>query len=310
MILTVLKIIGIVVLVILLLLIFILTVVLFTPVRYRFSGDFHSELQADISVKWSPVLLSVTVACREKKVEYVIRLLGGVVMTNTGARLSFIGRKLFASDGGEEKKPDKKASGKMAADTKTAAVTVTDWEEEFSRFEENYADNETANVKQKRSSPGQPQKRPSVFERIRDKISKFRKKVHELIEKLKEINKKKESLLNVYHSQRFALAKKDMFSYIKELLAVIRPGKLKGFIRFGMEDPADTGEILGVAAMFLPLYDGFFTVYPDFGQACFEGSLQGEGKIRPIGLVKLIVKVILNKNLIKVTKKVQTIIEA
>lgn len=309
MILTVLKIIGIVVLVILVLLIFILAVVLFTPVRYQFTGDFHSELKADISVKWSPVLLGVTATCRGKRVEYVVRLLGGVVMTNTDAKLSFIGRKLFAADDREEEPAEKRASGKKAGGKETAAV-VTDWDEEFREFEDNRVDTVTEDVRQSSSSPKRQRKKPSLIERIRKQIAQIRKKIHVLIEKLKEINKKKESLLKVYHSKRFELAKKDAFSYGRELLMVIRPKKLKGFIRFGMEDPADTGEVLGVAAMFLSLYDGFLTVYPDFEQACFEGNLQGSGKIRLFYVVRLILKVMFNKNLIKVTKKVQTIIEA
>jgi len=49
---------------------------------------------------------------------------------------------------------------------------------------------------------------------------------------------------------------------------------------------------------------------PDFEKKCLDGNLKGKGKIFLFPIVKLILKVILNKNLIKVTKKVQTIIEA
>ncbi|MDE5864056.1 MAG: hypothetical protein K2H34_06905, partial [Lachnospiraceae bacterium] len=197
MILTVLKIIGIVVLVILVLLIFILAVVLFTPVRYQFNGDFHSELQADISVKWSPVLLGVTAACQGKKVEYVVRLFGGVIMTNTDARLSFIGRKLSAADDREKKRTGKKASEKKEVDSKAPAVVITDWDEEFREFEDNRADTVTEEADKKHSSPKRKRKKTPLLERIRNKLAQIQKKIHVLIEKLKEINKKKESLLKV-----------------------------------------------------------------------------------------------------------------
>lgn len=62
--------------------------------------------------------------------------------------------------------------------------------------------------------------------------------------------------------------------------------------------------------MFLPLYQGFLDVQPDFEKKCLDGNLKGKGKIYLFSIVKLALKVIFNKNLIKVTKKVQTIIEA
>lgn len=306
MILTVLKVTGIVLLVILGLLIFILGMLLFMPIRYRFAGSFYSELQAEAAVKWRPVMLNAVVSCENQEVKYVIKLFGQVVMTNTDKKISWLGRKFFAFDDEEEDISQESEEGKeenRAEQTedrpyfeKEAGTAGKDLEESRQR--------DTGREREKK-----PDRKP-LLSKIREKIRDIREKLQLLMDKLKEINKKKDALLKVYHSRRFELAKKDVIDYAKEILAIIKPDELEGFVHFGLDNPADTGQVLGIISMALPLYDGFLTVEPDFEKACLEGNLKGNGKIRLYSVVKLALKVIFNKNLIKVTKKVQTIIEA
>lgn len=306
MILTVLKVTGIVLLVILGLLIFILGMLLFMPIRYRFAGSFYSELQAEAAVKWRPVMLNAVVSCENQEVKYVIKLFGQVVMTNTDKKISWLGRKFFAFDDEEEdisQEPEEGKEENRAEQTedrpyfeKEAGTAKKDLEESRQR--------DTGREREKKPD------RKSLLSKIREKIRDIREKLQLLMDKLKEINKKKDALLKVYHSRRFELAKKDVIDYAKEILAIIKPDELEGFVHFGLDNPADTGQVLGIISMALPLYDGFLTVEPDFEKACLEGNLKGNGKIRLYSIVKLALKVIFNKNLIKVTKKVQTIIEA
>lgn len=306
MILTVLKVTGIVLLVILGLLIFILGMLLFMPIRYRFAGSFYSELQAEAAVKWRPVMLNAVVSCENQEVKYVIKLFGQVVMTNTDKKISWLGRKFFAFDDEEEdisQEPEEGKEENRAEQTedrpyfeKEAGTAGKDLEESRQR--------DTGREREKK-----PDRKP-LLSKIREKIRDIRVKLQLLMDKLKEINKKKDALLKVYHSRRFELAKKDVIDYAKEILAIIKPDELEGFVHFGLDNPADTGQVLGIISMALPLYDGFLTVEPDFEKACLEGNLKGNGKIRLYSIVKLALKVIFNKNLIKVTKKVQTIIEA
>lgn len=299
MILTVLKIIGIVLLVILGLLIFILGMLLFVPIRYQFAGSSDSGFEADVMVKWAPVLLKATVLYKDKRIEYVIKLLGGVVMTNTDVKLSWLGKKFFSFDDEEEERKNSFV-GSSGIDEASPKQEIHDSSSEAGLENHNKSSSKRNRNKQYKSLAG----------RIQQKRKIFRGKLHELINKIKEINKKKENLLKVYHSKRFEVAKKDIISYIKQLFLIIKPDELEGYIHFGMDDPAVTGQVLGIAAMALPLYDEFLTIQPDFEQACIEGNLKGNGKIRLFFLLKLALKVIFNKNLIKVTKKVQTIMES
>ena len=117
-------------------------------------------------------------------------------------------------------------------------------------------------------------------------------------------------MLKVYNSERFSKAKNDLKQYAGIILRILKPDRLEGYIRFGLEDPANTGYILGVLACMLPFYQEFLTIEPDFTRQIVSGHLNGNGKIRLVSVVKLAIQVILNKNLIKVTKKVQTILQA
>ena len=316
MILSILKIIGIVILVILALLILILGILLFVPIRYRLSGEYKEKPKADVLIKWAPLLLKVTANYNNKGFEYVVRMFGGVVMTNTDAPLSWIGKKLFGSSKNEDTdESDEKHEEYEEEDDSPIENTV----EDATVSEKNVDSNDTlescsdSNDKTLAVSSDKKMSRPkkkSIFDKIRKKIDDIKIKVKEFIQKIRKLNDKREALLKVYHSKRFEVAKKDLILYIKTLWSVIKPKKLDGYIHFGFEDPATTGQALGVMGMFLVWYDKSLTICPDFEQACFDGYLNGNGKIRLFPIVKLLIKIIRNKNLIKVIKKVQTIIEA
>jgi hypothetical protein len=307
MILTVLKVIGIILLVILALIIFILSLLLFVPIRYRFSGEYFEKPDAEAVVRYAPVALKVFVQYRQDKLEYTVRLLGGVIMTNTGAKLSWLGRKLGLNDSEEENYSE------SVSEELPTIVNDDDSVDTYVQTDKTEDTSDELNTKNDLlDDAGQvkAEKKKSLFEKIKEKFDGIVEKLKEIKSKLAKINKKREELLRVYNSKRFEVAKKDTIRYIKELLKSIKPNHLEGRIHFGMDDPALTGEILGGASLLLPLYDEFLDINPDFEKQCFDGILKGSGKIRLGSIVKIGLKVFFNKNLIKVTKKVQTIIEA
>lgn len=312
MILSVLKIIGIVFLVILIILIFILGILLFIPIRYRFQGSYYAELDGMVCVRWTPLLLKVEAVFRNGRPEYTVKLFGGVVMTNTDVRISWLGRKFFSS---EEEETEERKQGTKKHTLEEPALNEN--AEDIGNKRENEVFTECSkNIEKEETEHFQPaiekdiKKRQPFLKKLRERILGWKRKWVLFKRKSKDVKHKKDALLNVYHSKRFEAAKQDIKLYIKEIFRILKPDQLEGYVHFGMEDPAITGQILGGMAVFLPLYQGFLDVLPDFEKKCLDGNLKGKGKIFLFPIVKLILKVILNKNLIKVTKKVQTIIEA
>lgn len=301
MVLTVLKIIGIIILVIICLFILIFAMVLFLPIRYQFSGSYEEKLDGEAKIKWLPLILNASVSYHNHQLQYIVKIFGLVVMTNTEQKISWLGRKFFNFDEKEvvDEKVFKKNNGKQKEDINIALNDnlVKHQEDKIEQVRKNLNKEKTKN-------------KVSLYKKIYDKIQKFKIKWKEFLAKFKEINKKKEALLKVYQSKRFEVAKKDAIIYIKKLWMIVKPKYLKGNIHFGLESPDTTGYVLGVVAMGIPLYQEYLVIQPDFSQKCLDGKLEGKGKIYCFFLLKLIIKVIMNKNLIKVTKKVQTIIEA
>ena len=60
------------------------------------------------------------------------------------------------------------------------------------------------------------------------------------------------------------------------------PRKFTGAVRFGLEDPYDTGRILAVLSMLYPFYGEHIDIYPDFEYRILEGHLLIKGRIRGI----------------------------
>ena len=324
MILSILKIIGIILLIIVAVIIFIVLVVLLAPIRYRFSGNFGDALEGEAVVRWRPVFFKAEAVYRNKEFQYTVSLFGGVVMTNTQKKLSWLGRKLFGDDERELSKASKKADKKPPPKNRQAAgktaekkeilqensgYTADGQAEEEDFFSERNGEAFSENHI-KTGQHTQHEKKESFFQRFQKKRKELQRKWREFVRTVRKLNHKKEALLTLYHSKRFEQVKLDLKQYMGTVIQIIKPEHLEGYIRFGLDNPANTGYIFGIAAMFIPLYQGFLTVEPDFTEQIHRGFLRGNGKIRLISVVKLAIKVILNKNLIKVTKKVQTILEA
>ncbi|MCD8023496.1 MAG: DUF2953 domain-containing protein [Lachnospiraceae bacterium] len=59
-----------------------------------------------------------------------------------------------------------------------------------------------------------------------------------------------------------------------------------GYIRFGTNDPALTGEMTGVLYLVFPASCGDISIEPQFTQAMFETELKIRGHIRTVHMVR------------------------
>lgn len=310
MIISILRIIGWAVLIILLIILFLLLIILAVPVCYRLNISHYGKTDGNVRVTFVPLGFCADVFYKDDKLQYVVRVLGGVVMTNTQAKLSWLGRKLF---------PDIKEDIEVEGHTETAQKenaeesivpvihTKTEYTMKTDEYEKDQSRSEPSGSREYRSEHNS---RTSILEHIRNGIQNIREHWKRFVRGCRNIGKKKDALLKVYHSKRFVLAKDDLERYAKQFFQIIKPSQLEGRIHFGLDDPAYTGQILGGLALIYPLYQNYLMIEPDFENACLEGYLKGKGKIFLGSICKLAFQVIFNKNLIKVTKKVQTIIEA
>lgn len=164
--------------------------------------------------------------------------------------------------------------------------------------------------KDKASEPGN--KKPGLKEKIlqlRDKICKkaddIRKKLLSICDKVKNINGKKEKLIEILSckSGRAAIAnvKRQLIRILKHLMFT----KVRGRVHFGFEDPSLTGKILGMCGILYPLYGSDIVIEPEFSDQVLDGELELGGRIRIFSLLLPALKLALDKNLRKMIREIK-----
>ena len=83
------------------------------------------------------------------------------------------------------------------------------------------------------------------------------------------------------------------------------PRVIEGKVYFGFEDPALTGQVLGILSVVNVLLGGHLEAEADFEKAVLQGSLLIKGHIRSVHIIKSGVSLILDKNIRKTIKEVK-----
>ena len=95
------------------------------------------------------------------------------------------------------------------------------------------------------------------------------------------------------------LGKDIVIRFFKHVL----PQKFRGTITFGCSDPADTGYVTGIAAVFYPKYGESFSLYPDFERKVFAAQCEGKGRIRLGYILVLVVSILREKSVRTMIKR-------
>ena len=158
--------------------------------------------------------------------------------------------------------------------------------------------------------PDSARKRDSLAVRIWKKIKAFFLKIFGIWEKIRNLKytfrrfcvKIRKGVQKYRDTKEFLMDErtKKAFSHCMEegklLLARLLPKKIQGELRFGMEDPALTGEILGGISIFYPVFKDNVKVYPDFQQSVLEGELFVKGSFRLVTAALILWRLWRDKN--------------
>jgi len=136
-----------------------------------------------------------------------------------------------------------------------------------------------------------------VAEAVYNVFRKIAEKIKGVIEKLKAVFALIEKWMDFLDDDRtqkaIALALKEVGGILKGIL----PKKVKGYVRFGHDDPSKTGQQLAYLAAAYPLYGKNLDIYPDFEKKALEGDIELKGRIFLATIVWAGLKLILNKNI-------------
>lgn len=315
-ILLILKVLGITLLILLGIVLLLVLLLLLAPFHYTIDAEYYGDVKAVGRIQWLCFVLDLKGVYGNNKFLYYLKSFGFMISTNDEED------KHYRAVSDEEAESDKASDKAKPSEAEKVPIKVV--EDEFETYE------------QEQKPKSEPQKK-SIFMRIyegiesglewvvtipmrvHDKISELMARILDffanLAENMNKVIKKKDMILQKITGVRSLLEKpytkkvlKDGKVLLKKMWKHVRPRKLQGSIHFGLEDPATTGQLLGVVGMLYPVYRNHFVIAPDFEQQIFEGKIYAKGRVQIGRMTFLALRFMLTRDFFKTVQRARTII--
>lgn len=273
--LTILKIIGIVLLVILGIMLFLLAVLLFVPVRYSVKGTVDNNITAEGKISWLCSIFRYDFTFQEQELNGEVRVFGF--------------------------RPKKKERVSEEELEEEAVSEVKDGVEEVV----SHKGRQNRKSSDKNSRPS----RKNIFMRMWDKIKSFLKKIKNFFIGIqKRLTGFKEFVVKVKEivtDTKNQYAVRRLWEELLYLLKHFGFRKIHTELTFALADPALTGQVLGVLCMMPFLYQYDFHIFPDFESESFyiRGSYDVKGRIQLIFLLVTAIRLLADKDIRSFLKK-------
>ena len=266
----ILKIIGIILLVLLGILIFLITSVLVVPVRYEIIAKKYEEISVKVRLSWMLRLIYVGLSYEKSKLLFKIRIIG-IPIYNSGKP-----RK-------KKTKKARKTKIKKVKEKDQAITNKVDVKEEETETKE-YSQ-QPVDAMQSNTTSEEKQSDDHVLDTDTKKGMKNRLK--QIIDMIK----------NVLFGEENRAAFGIILQTIKDLLNHSRPKIKRGEVEFGCDDPATTGQVVGIISCVYAYFSPKrFSILPNFEENKLEGYIDLVGRVRTFTVTRIVIKLLRDKN--------------
>ena len=310
----ILKALGILPLVLLFLVLLIVCTVLFLPFCYRAQVLKEEEgfacVKASGRVSWLFGAVALTASYEEQKPEAQILLFGASLET-WKRRLKKIRRGEASVPRTEENETEnapeaEKTAEQKAPDQKEKQQKVTAQKEQPEQEQEPDAPKKSILERFFGRIEYLPEKLLNLASRLLQTAFRLLELPFRLLEKLEQkiqagrrLKRKWESVKKFFRSKMFreALlhAKKEVLYFLKKAA----PKKVTGTVRFGFNDPALTGETLGILGMIYGKLPKDLSIQPDFEQEILQGDVRMKGSFQAVTAAGIALRLFRDQNLRK-----------
>lgn len=292
--LTILKIIGIILLVLIGLILLAAAVILLVPIRYHGDGAREEKiLSGNVKLTWLLHMISASASLSEDGTKIRVCLFGKTIYPKT-------------------KKPPKKSKAKKMPKQEASKKSE---KSEKPKQQSGTVSKEVATIYEpQKPNPELPKKeksaRPDVkskFEDIKQKLLAVKEKFIDSKAGIQKIKNKIDYWKNLLTSDPMKEAMEFLWKKTKGLLHHILPRRMTGRIHFGFEDPSKTGKTLAYFSMLYPFTKENLVIEPEFEteELILEGDIAFRGRIRLAYLVYVALSVVLNKNIRRQYKRLR-----
>lgn len=310
----ILKALGILLLVLLFLVLLIVCTVLFLPFCYRAQVLKEEEgfacVKASGRVSWLFGAVALTASYEEQKPEAQILLFGASLET-WKRRLKKIRRGEASVPRTEENETEnaleaEKTAEQKAPDQKEKQQKVIVQKEQPEQEQEPDAPKKSILERFFGRIEYLPEKLLNLASRLLQTAFRLLELPFRLLEKLEQkiqagrrLKRKWESVKKFFRSKMFreALlhAKKEVLYFLKKAA----PKKVTGTVRFGFNDPALTGETLGILGMIYGKLPKDLSIQPDFEQEILRGDVRMKGSFQAVTAAGIALRLFRDQNLRK-----------
>ncbi|MCI9541495.1 MAG: DUF2953 domain-containing protein [Lachnospiraceae bacterium] len=251
--------------------------ILFVPIRYQVNGSYQEKINVKAKISWLLSIVKVSIQYGEKGISFKIALFGISLGKKKEQKKILVREK-------ENSEIEKVQETKEIKENKGIQET-----KEIKEKKEIQEAKEIEEKKEIREEKEESKEKFSFTKKIREIQEKIKYTICTICDKIKTARKKVEDIKDFLQDEK----NKEAFRLIKGQLLLLwkhtKPRKYSVTCHFGFEDPAITGQLLGAASMFMPLYKNKVQLYPDFNQKVFlaEGFLKGRVRIFPLFLIIL-----------------------
>ncbi len=289
--LTILKIVGIILLVLLSALILIVVLVLFVPVRYKITGYGKDSAETPIHV--------------HIKFTWMLHIVRGFFIYPEAAyiKIKFLFFTVFDSSA-EKKEPAPKVRKKTkVAEQDSIKVEAVKAESLKEEPETEMPMPEAQQVKEE-IPPHKKEKKSwkTPFVKIWHIIKNIGYTIREICAKIKKAVLNIRYYIEIIKSEEFQKAFSLCSKQLGRIYRNVKPTKLKANITVGTEDPAVTGQILEVYSILYPLIGNNVFIFPDFEHSVIEGDFYIKGRVSVYVLLWAAWKIYKDRNIRKVLK--------
>lgn len=322
MILGILKILGFLILFLILLFLILLLAALFVPIRYRASGSMQENISITVGISWMFRLISFVGELKGKKIQWSVRIFGYPFLKSEREKSSDVSMERKSdrdADRGTEyhekqnhpENREKSVNERSQSGEQTVTEEKPDEREpEKNKSEENKTEESVSTVdlsEETESMYSKDSKKYATEESVKEKRFRFSESLNAAKKTVSNLRQKKDRLM---HFWRRNATKKTIEHGKKELLYLlrhIRPRDFRGKIRFGMEDPAVTGQILGVLGVLQAFSGNHLEAEADFEKKVLEGMFSLKGHIRTCHFVGVFLRMLLDKHVRITVKGIRTL---
>ena len=278
--LTVLKIIGIMILIVLGLILFTLLLILFVPVRYCGRGSYQNGLfAAKLRASWLLHMISVGGTYQNGQDFHVFLKIFGIPFYDN-----------LREHSKTKHKKVKSTKNKTESQGEIQAASSEEYTKEDRVFE---APDSEKEQNSDYSIPDKPaersRKKLGIVQKIKNILTKFVnffknikftiEKVYDTIVRIKNNIKYYLKVLQLDSTKRAFVLCQKQFS---NLLRKIMPRKYRVNLHLGFDDPAVMGEVLAVWGMLYSLHLGNIDIQPEFDHSVIEGDFSFQGHVNAV----------------------------